>query len=1147
MPTPRRRSPRMLLSTTAAAIFFASPFSLASADPGASLEEAATLLRDGQLVRARHVVGELTPASLSAEQRARATELIASIDRRLRSLDVVEVSLQKAELAMELGDLREADRQASAARRHRAASEAQKARASELLDRSAQSKRDFAPLVDSTLAQAVSDFVAGDFGAAKAGFDAVYRAGVDLNGEQIRTIEQHRTRIIELERERGEAFTLDSVSLGSLQPGRVDRTQDPRPSRGQQPDQPPAEQPAEPAPIELDEPEPVPAAQPGAGAVQPTSDDLFQQAFRFEAQRYLAEADAAFVSGRYAEAEQKYALALGPYRQFLGAEEVQRAESRLQESRVLLQGRPGILPDEIQSRQLQRDQAVAEFENFVRQAEDALRTGDFARASELAGRARLSIAQRRDVFAEREYNDRITQQERLLQRIRDTEETARVAAINQQGAEAARLTREAEARQAAEKSRKIAESIDRVRQLQKEQKYSEALQVVDQILFLEPNNPTGLLLRDVLKDVVIYREFDMLQRDKAYSYAKESNRMQRALVIPDEIVSYPSDWPEISFRRGEPVAYDEPVENREVLANLESRRIPASFASAPLEDVLEFIAAVGNLNVDVDWDSLANIGVNRDTEITLNLRPVPMRVVLNRVLEKVSPDEFSRAGWAVTDGVLVVASDEALRRNTFIRIYDIQDLIFEIPNYTEVPQLDLDAVLQQGGGGGGGGGGRGVFQVNDQNDIELTDADRITNIINLIQTNVDYEGWQDNGGTTGRIQQLNGNLIITNTARNHREVANLLRQLREIRELQINVEARFLEVAQDFFEQIGFDLDIYFNAQNDQYDATLFQERAFGGTGFNQVTPGGTTSTVPSDLVGRRQTDTTQWNISNIDPATGEIEYQFTPVNTSVIAPDGLSIIPVQNGSLGLTETLASGSALAAQILSANPALGIAGTFLDEIQVDFLVQATQADTRSVSLTAPRLTLVNNRYANIAVGNQRAYVSDLQPVVSTSSVGFDPTVSSLNTGVTLLLRGVVSSDRRYVTLSIDTRIAQLVTFRTFEVTAAVAGGGDGAGGSATATGQLALPEITISSIQTAATIPDQGTILLGGQRLVTETEVETGVPVLSKMPLINRFFSNRIEVKEERTLLILLKPTILIQSEEEEKHFPGLLDRLGVGY
>lgn len=1140
----RRRSPRSLLRAVAAAAVFVSPFAFA-ADPGAALDQADALVKGGNLVRAKHIVADLTPASLTAAQRDRAADLIASIDRRMRSMDVVEISLQRADLALELGDNREAERQASAARRHRAATDSQKARAAALLEQASQAKADFEPMVDATLNRAVTDFINGQYAQAKAGFDAVYRSGADLSGEQIRTIEKHRTRILELERERGEVFDIDAVALGALQPGRVDRTDDPRPSRGN------ADEAPQDAPIDLDEQPETPDAQPApAENTQPSDDDLFRQAFRFEAERYLTEADAAFAAGRYAEAEQKYAQALGPYRPYLEGDEITRAESRLQEARVLLQGRPGLVQDEIQTRQLQREQAVAEFENFIRQAQQALSQGDFTRASELAGRARLAVAQRRDVFSEGEYNARIADQERLLQNIRNAEEAARVSEIQRQGAEAAAQTREAEARQAAEKRRKIEESIDRVRELQKEQKYAEALQVVDQILFLDPNNPTGLLLRDVLKDVVIYREWDMTQRDKAYSYAKESNRMQRALIIPDEIISYPSDWPEISFRRGEPVVYDEPAENREVLAALEQKKIPASFSSAPLEDVLEFIGAVGNLNVDVDWDALSNIGIERDTEVTLNLRPVPMRVVLDRVLEKISPDEFSRAGWAVTDGVLVVASDEALRRNTFIRIYDIQDLIFDIPNYTEVPELDLDAVLQQSSGRGGGGGGRGVFRADQNNDIEITDEERIDGIVELITTNVDFEGWQDNGGTTGRVQRLNGNLIITNTAKNHREIANLLKQLREIRELQINVEARFLEVAQDFFEQIGFDLDVYFNAENNQYDNVKQQERAFGGTGFNNITGfGDISSTLPSDLINRRQTDTVQWYIDDIEQATGDITYTFDALNTSVIAPDGLSIVPVQNGSLNMTENLVS-SAFASTILAGNPALGVAGTFLDEIQVDFLVQATQADRRNVSLTAPRLTLVNNRYANIAVGNQRAYVSDLQPVVSTSSVGFDPTTTSLNTGVTLLLRGVVSSDRRYVTLSIDTRIAQLAAFRSFTVTAAVAGGGGAAGGnggSATAEGEIALPEITISSIQTAATIPDQGTVLLGGQRIVTEEEVESGVPVLSKIPIINRFFSNRIDAKEERTLLILLKPTILIQSEEEEKNFPGLLDRLGVGY
>jgi general secretion pathway protein D len=62
--------------------------------------------------------------------------------------------------------------------------------------------------------------------------------------------------------------------------------------------------------------------------------------------------------------------------------------------------------------------------------------------------------------------------------------------------------------------------------------------------------------------------------------------------------------------------------------------------------------------------------------------------------------------------------------------------------------------------------------------------------------------------------------------------------------------------------------------------------------------------------------------------------------------------------------------------------------------------------------------------------------------------------------------------------------------------------------------------------------------------VNETEVEAGVPVLSKIPFINRFFTNRISSKTEQTLLILIRPEIIIQQENEDLLFPGLGDSIG---
>ena len=47
-----------------------------------------------------------------------------------------------------------------------------------------------------------------------------------------------------------------------------------------------------------------------------------------------------------------------------------------------------------------------------------------------------------------------------------------------------------------------------------------------------------------------------------------------------------------------------------------------------------------------------------------------------------------------------------------------------------------------------------------------------------------------------------------------------------------------------------------------------------------------------------------------------------------------------------------------------------------------------------------------------------------------------------------------------------------------------------------------------------------------------------MPVLSKIPILKRAFQSRTMIKDEQTLLILIKPRILIQPEQEEIAFPS---------
>jgi type II secretory pathway component GspD/PulD (secretin) len=205
----------------------------------------------------------------------------------------------------------------------------------------------------------------------------------------------------------------------------------------------------------------------------------------------------------------------------------------------------------------------------------------------------------------------------------------------------------------------------------------------------------------------------------------------------------------------------------------------------------------------------------------------------------------------------------------------------------------------------------------------------------------------------------------------------------------------------------------------------------------------------------------------------------------------------------------------------------ISGVLLDDVQLGFLIRAIQADRRSTLLFAPRLTLWNGQRSWISDGRHYAYVSDLEPVVAEAAVGWDPTISYLVSGSVLDVKATASADRRYVQLDLRPQVAlppDMTTETT--VTAAVPSG--------TATAVITLPRVQVTHLMTSVSVPDGGTLLIGGIKMFEEHDVEAGVPVLSKVPVLKRLFSNRAQVRGNSNLIILVKPTIIIQAEKEEE-------------
>lgn len=184
-----------------------------------------------------------------------------------------------------------------------------------------------------------------------------------------------------------------------------------------------------------------------------------------------------------------------------------------------------------------------------------------------------------------------------------------------------------------------------------------------------------------------------------------------------------------------------------------------------LEDVIDYVVNVTGADIQAYWiDDTNVIGLDPDQPINLRVRNASALQVIERALEQ-SATAFGEPGsatWQFTEyGGFVIGPKESLNRHTRVEMYDINDLLFEIPEFAEAPTFDLNSVLQSSGGGGGGG-GRSPFQGGNQDD----DRERIPReeladeIIDIITSTVETEQWQDNGGDAATVRFFQGHLLV---------------------------------------------------------------------------------------------------------------------------------------------------------------------------------------------------------------------------------------------------------------------------------------------------------------------------------------------------------------------------------------------------
>jgi hypothetical protein len=204
--------------------------------------------------------------------------------------------------------------------------------------------------------------------------------------------------------------------------------------------------------------------------------------------------------------------------------------------------------------------------------------------------------------------------------------------------------------------------------------------------------------------------------------------------------------------------------------------ITIEFKEHRLEDVMRFIQDVSQADMEIFWlDDRNSVGLDKDMPITVRFDRGTALALLEKVLDKAATDTAGAGGntWQLTeDGTFQVGPKERLNRFKFVKLYSINDLLLELPDYSEAPEFDLQSVLQSTGqGGGGGGGGQSPFRDTQQQDINRRPlAERAEEVMDILRNLVEQEQWVDNGGDGASMRLFQGSLIINAPDYIHRQI-----------------------------------------------------------------------------------------------------------------------------------------------------------------------------------------------------------------------------------------------------------------------------------------------------------------------------------------------------------------------------------------
>lgn len=715
------------------------------------------------------------------------------------------------------------------------------------------------------------------------------------------------------------------------------------------------------------------------------------------------------------------------------------------------------------------DQARAEVSNLVAQAQMKEKAGDPEGAVDLYDKA-LVIVQL--------YHGTVDFQP-TEQGLVTMKAQAKQAAYGAAEAKRARTAREAEERARVEAAEQRAAKMSRIQRLAREANlameagnYQQARNLSEEILRVDPQNADASKMRALAVSAANDAMDDDGKRLLIDEWKSTFEQLAEASTPQVDDYAFSSNWGEIAKRKAPTLsgsaATAENPADAAVRASLDARRTSVNFEAAKLDQAIEFLARISGTNIVIL--PAAREGKS-DEDLTISNLKLENPLPVAQILDLVT--KLIGLAWNVENGVVQITTTEAARGALVVQLYDVKDIATPISNFPG-QDVNLDPT--------------GELSVAEEAPEPIAEY-QLDGIQELIQQNVDRAIWESGGEVTTLPP---GTLIVKAPRTTHAKVQQLLDGLRGAGGLQVSIETRFVTVSDNFLQDIGVDL----RGLGDQSGGL-----GIPGKGGIQTGTGTTPVTFDDVLFGSTGTPAgigtgNDLGIFYNDFSDGDVRARMENLYDVALGKDG--------------------------VLTPLGGLSFQGTLIDDTQLEVILRAVEKSDRSTVVLAPKLTAYAGQRANISVLNQVSYISDFDVEIAQAAQIGDPIVQTLRDGVILDLRPVVTADRRFITMELRPTIAILTRpIATFQTTLAN-------GPPVT----IQLPELKIQRVRTTVTVPDGGTLLLGGLKFFEERRLESTVPWLGDIPVVSFFLSRKGTFLEKRNLLVLIRARIVRPEENE---------------